>query len=119
MFGMGLGEILLVAVIAIIFLGPDKLPGAMVDIARFFRQTKRTINETKDTLEKEIQLDEFKSQAQEYQQMLESTGDELTSIGDFDLSDDDRKEKKKENPEPAAKEMPQINTPQSTDGANA
>ena len=35
MFGMGFTEILIIMVIAILFLGPDKLPGAMVDIAKF------------------------------------------------------------------------------------
>ncbi len=32
MFGMGFTEILMIAVVAIIFLGPDKLPSAMVKL---------------------------------------------------------------------------------------
>jgi len=41
MFGMGFTEILFIAVIAIIFLGPDKLPEAMVQIANFLTISKR------------------------------------------------------------------------------
>ena len=40
MFGFGFTEILIIVVIAILFLGPDKLPSAMVDVAKFFRSVK-------------------------------------------------------------------------------
>ena len=40
MFGMGMGELLVVAIIAIIFLGPEKLPDAMVKGARYFKTFK-------------------------------------------------------------------------------
>jgi len=71
MFGMGFGEILIVAVIAIIFLGPDKLPETMVNIAKFFRGVKKTINDTKESIEGELQVSEMKEAALEYKQKLE------------------------------------------------
>ena len=37
MFGMDMGELLVIAIVAIIFLGPDKLPDAMVIVAKFFK----------------------------------------------------------------------------------
>lgn len=40
MFGMGFTEILIIAIIAILFLGPDKLPSAMVEIAKFLEIQK-------------------------------------------------------------------------------
>ncbi|OQX73864.1 MAG: Sec-independent protein translocase TatB, partial [Campylobacteraceae bacterium 4484_4] len=43
MFGMSFGEILIIAIIAILFLGPDKLPEAMVKIAKFFKSFKKSI----------------------------------------------------------------------------
>ena len=63
MFGMSFGEILIIAVIAILFIGPDKLPEAMVKIAKFFRSFKKTINETKETIEQEMHLAELKEEA--------------------------------------------------------
>jgi len=70
MFGMGFTEILIIAVIAILFLGPDKLPSAMVEIAKFFRNTKRTIGEVKDTLEQEMNVSEIKEEALAYKKEL-------------------------------------------------
>ena len=96
MFGMGFVEILIIAVIAILFLGPDKLPGAMVDIAKFFRQMKSTIGSVKDSLEQEINVSEIKEEALAYKKELLDAQDKLTSITDIssvgtsisDLSDD-------------------------------
>lgn len=70
MFGMGFTEILLIVVIAILFLGPDKLPGAMVDIAKFFRNAKNAISSVKDTLEEEINVSEIKKEAEAYKAQL-------------------------------------------------
>jgi len=70
MFGMGFTEILIIAVIAILFLGPDKLPGAMVDIAKFFRQMKKTIGTVKDSLEEEMNVSEIKEEALAYKKEL-------------------------------------------------
>ena len=70
MFGMGFTEILIIAVIAILFLGPDKLPSAMIEIAKFFRNTKRTIGEVKDTLEQEMNVSEIKKEALAYKKEL-------------------------------------------------
>ena len=43
MFGMGITEILLIAIVAVIALGPEKLPDAMVKIARLFNSVKKGI----------------------------------------------------------------------------
>jgi len=72
MFGMGFSEILLVAVIAILFLGPDKLPEAMVQVAKFFKSFKSSINEAKSSLEQEMQIQELKDEALEYKKKLDS-----------------------------------------------
>ena len=72
MFGMGFSEILLVAVIAILFLGPDKLPVAMVQVAKFFKSFKSSINEAKSSIEQEMQIQELKDEALEYKKKLDS-----------------------------------------------
>jgi sec-independent protein translocase protein TatB len=73
MFGMGFTEILIIAVIAILFLGPDKLPSAMIEVAKFFRNAKRTIGDVKDTLEHEMQVSEIKAEALAYKKELLDT----------------------------------------------
>jgi sec-independent protein translocase protein TatB len=77
MFGMGLGEIFLIAVIAVLFLGPDKLPSTMVEIAKFFRQVKGTISDAKATLEDEMKFSEMKEGALNYKNELLGASAEL------------------------------------------
>ncbi|GHS90039.1 hypothetical protein FACS189487_11300 [Campylobacterota bacterium] len=70
MFGMGLGEILIVAIIAIIFLGPEKLPDTMVKIAKFFRTVKTHLADAKSAIDSELKLSELKSDALEYKEKI-------------------------------------------------
>ncbi|AGZ81955.1 Sec-independent protein translocase protein TatB [Campylobacter fetus] len=66
MFGMSLPEIIIIAIIAVIFLGPDKLPDAMVKIAKFFKLFKQTVNSAKSTFEQEVKIAELKEDAKKY-----------------------------------------------------
>ncbi|NPA73928.1 MAG: Sec-independent protein translocase subunit TatB [Epsilonproteobacteria bacterium] len=81
MFGMGFSEILIILVIGIIFLGPEKLPVAMVKVAKFFNALKKTVNEAKDSIDQELKIQELKAEAMEYKKKLEeSTGSIKNSI---------------------------------------
>ena len=75
MFGMGISEIIIIAVIAVIVLGPDKLPSAMVNIAKFFKVFKQTINGAKSTFEQEIKIAELKEDAKKYKDSLTTSID--------------------------------------------
>ncbi len=77
MFGMGFTEILFIAVIAILFLGPEKLPQAMVDIARFFKKLKGTIADTKEELERELQISDLKAEMLSYKSQLDEMTNEV------------------------------------------
>ena len=83
MFGMGFTEILIIAVIAILFLGPDKLPSTMVEIAKFFRNAKNAIGSVKDTLEEEMNVSEIKKEALAYKAQLENATNKVTSATDI------------------------------------
>ncbi len=88
MFGMSFGEILIIAVIAILFIGPDKLPEAMVKIAKFFRSFKQTINETKDSIEQELHLAELKDEAISYKDKLDNAVNDFKLDTDVNIVDD-------------------------------
>ena len=77
MFGMGFAEILIIAIIAILFLGPDKLPEAMVEIAKFFRSVKKTVTSAKESLEEELHISDIKEEALNYKKELTSASSEL------------------------------------------
>jgi len=66
MFGMGFAEILIIGIIATLFLGPDKLPQTMVEIAKFFRSVKRTVASAKNSIEEELHISELKEEAMGY-----------------------------------------------------
>ena len=59
MFGMGIMEIFLIAIVAIIALGPEKLPTAMVQIAKFLNKLKTGISDAKTTLDNELNISEM------------------------------------------------------------
>lgn len=71
MFGMGFTEILIIAIVAVLFLGPDKLPSTMVEIAKFFRSMKNTLGTMKSTIEEEMHVADIKQEALAYKQELE------------------------------------------------
>lgn len=77
MFGMGLGEIFLIAIVAVLFLGPDKLPETMVQIAKFFKSVKSTVNTAKATIEEEMKLSGIKEEVLNYKNELTSASAEL------------------------------------------
>ncbi len=89
MFGMGFMEIMVIAIIAIIFLGPDKLPETMVNIAKFFRSMKTTVANAKESIEQEMHISELKKEALSYKNDLISAGNELDRVTSMANLDDD------------------------------
>jgi len=88
MFGMSFAEIMIIAVIAVLFLGPDKLPKAMVEIAKFFKTFKSGINDAKSSFEQEIRLQELKDETLEYKKKLDSASDSIRKTVTFDELED-------------------------------
>ncbi len=89
MFGMGFAEILIIAVVAVIFLGPDKLPETMINIAKFFRSMKTTVANAKDSLEQELHVSELKQEALSYKEELMSASNELNKVTSMASLDED------------------------------
>ena len=88
MFGLGFMEILFIAIVAIIFLGPDKLPGAMVDIAKFIKKAKEGITDAKQALNEEVNLDELKREALGYKEQLDKATEELQGFKNLNPMND-------------------------------
>lgn len=84
MFGMGFSEIMIIAVIAVLFLGPDKLPQTMVQVAKFFKSFKSGINDAKSSFEQEIRLEELKAESLQYKKKLDSASDDIKKTISFD-----------------------------------
>ncbi len=52
MFGLGTGEILLVLVLALIFIGPARLPEIATKLGKIVRQVRRALDDIKNDLNK-------------------------------------------------------------------
>ncbi len=61
MFGMGIGELVLIFVIALIVFGPEKLPSVARTVGKVARDLKRTTNELTETIQREVDLEEIQS----------------------------------------------------------
>lgn len=80
MFGLGFTEILFIAIIAIIFLGPDKLPEAMVQIAKFMNSFRKTVSDAKSSFESEINMNELKEQANTYRDTITGVTNDISGF---------------------------------------
>ncbi len=58
MFGLSFGEVLIIAVLALILLGPDRLPHAARTLGKGLRQLRRAADDVKDEVERELRPDE-------------------------------------------------------------
>ncbi len=86
MFGMGFTEILLVAVVAILFLGPDKLPDAMVKVAKFMKSVKKAIGDAKSSLDEEMKIADLKEEAMSYKKQLDDASSELQGFKNIGIN---------------------------------
>lgn len=62
MFDIGFMELLLIGTVALLVLGPDKLPGAIRTGALWFGRAKRSFNSVKSEIEQQINADEIRRQ---------------------------------------------------------
>lgn len=81
MFDIGFSELLLVAVISLLVLGPERLPGAVRTASTWLRSIRRSFNEVRDELEREINTAELERDLDDYNKsilkQISDTGAEL------------------------------------------
>jgi sec-independent protein translocase protein TatB len=107
MFGMGFTEILLIAIIAVIALGPEKLPSAMVEIAKFFKKFKSGIEDAKGVLDHELELTKLKDEAAKYKAQVDNMQSSM-NMGNLENMIDsatDPKPKKEKESEPQKEQV--------------
>jgi Tat protein translocase TatB subunit len=54
MFGMGFGELLVVLIVALIFLGPEKIPQTARTLGKWLHELKGTMDDVRNAFEKDI-----------------------------------------------------------------
>jgi sec-independent protein translocase protein TatB len=61
-FDIGFAELLLVAIVGLLVLGPERLPVAVRTVSLWLRQLRRSFNSIKSEIERELNAEEFKQQ---------------------------------------------------------
>jgi len=92
MFGLGFMEILFIAIVAIVFLGPEKLPKAMVDIAKFIKGAKNAISDAKKSISEEVDIEELKREALGYKAKLDEATEELQGFKNLNPANEVKRE---------------------------
>ncbi|MCK5880435.1 MAG: twin-arginine translocase subunit TatB [Sinobacterium sp.] len=101
MFDIGFIELLMVGIVGLIVLGPERLPIAIRQIALYVGRLKRLYRTVKSDIEKEVGADEIRRQLhnEEIMSSLNTTKDELQSVvNDINPQHVNNKPMNKENP---------------------
>ncbi len=57
MFDIGFWELIIIGIVALLVVGPEKLPGLVKDVLRWSRALQRFVVSTKRDIERELDLD--------------------------------------------------------------
>jgi len=67
MFDIGFSEIVVIAVVALIVIGPERLPKTARTLGHLFGRLQRYVNDVKADINREIELDELRKLQQQVQ----------------------------------------------------
>lgn len=81
MFGISSGELFFIALIALIVLGPERLPKATRFAGLWVRRARTQWNSVKDELERELAAEELKRSLQDAQTALRDTEQQIKNSG--------------------------------------
>ncbi|EJF06613.1 twin arginine-targeting protein translocase TatB [Thiovulum sp. ES] len=84
MFDFGFFEFVVISVLAVLVLGPEKLPETLATIYKFIRKIKNFVLNTQKSIEKELELEDIKNelmkqkdelsmQRQQYEELMNRT----------------------------------------------
>ena len=91
MFGISMPEITVILIIAIIVLGPEKLPKVLVELAKYFKVIKKTINDAKSSFDQELRIAELKEDAKKYKESIAKTTETVRKKLTFEELDELKK----------------------------
>lgn len=79
MFDVGFSEIVVIAVVALIVIGPERLPKVARTLGHMFGRLQRYVNEVKADINREMELDELRKLKTEVQSAARDIEQSMTS----------------------------------------
>ena len=80
MFDIGFSELVVIAVVALIVLGPERLPKAARTMGHLFGRLQRYVNEVKADINREMELDELRKLQQQVQSAAREIETSVTNV---------------------------------------
>ncbi|OGA19991.1 MAG: twin arginine-targeting protein translocase TatB [Betaproteobacteria bacterium RIFCSPLOWO2_02_FULL_63_19] len=72
MFDIGFTELSLVALVALVVIGPERLPGVARTLGHLFGRLQRYVSDVKSDISREIELDELRKFKNQFEEAAES-----------------------------------------------
>jgi sec-independent protein translocase protein TatB len=79
MFDIGFSEIIVIAVVALIVIGPEKLPKTARTLGHLFGRLQRYVNEVKRDIQRELELEELRKLQQNVQSAAKEIEESMAS----------------------------------------
>lgn len=73
MFDIGFGELVLVSVVALVVLGPERLPHAIRSVTSFVRSARKMANGVKNELTRELEIQELQESLRKAEQKAKAS----------------------------------------------
>lgn len=80
MFDIGFSEILLVAVVALVVIGPERLPGVARNVGRFAGRLQRYVHDIKKDFNREVEFEEIKRLQHEMETTVQSMQESMRAV---------------------------------------
>ncbi|MCP4471511.1 MAG: twin-arginine translocase subunit TatB [Gammaproteobacteria bacterium] len=81
MFDMGFTEMMLIGIVALIVIGPERLPGVARTAGKYVGRLKRFMTTVKADVEQELRADELREILSQQQKELDSLKDTISDAG--------------------------------------
>ena len=81
MFDMGFTELMLIGIVALVVIGPERLPGVARTAGKYVGRLKRFMTTVKADVEQELRADELRQILSDQQSELDSLKDSITEAG--------------------------------------
>ncbi len=82
MYDVGFSELIVIALVALIVIGPERLPRVARTLGALLGRAQRYVNDVKADIQREVDLDELKSIRSTFQDAAKSVEQSVTQAGE-------------------------------------